>query len=58
MNYLIARMPHLLRNIPSTICYGSTFSEFLRIAKYILKITDIIPRASALFPRMVVKRWE
>ena len=58
MNYLIARMSHLLRKIPSTICYGFTFSEFPRIAKYILKITDIIPRESALFPKMMVKRWE
>ena len=42
-------MPHMSNNIPSSILYGSTFSELLRIAKYTLKINDFIPRASDLF---------
>ena len=36
--FFIVRMPHLQSNIPSTIFYGSIFSEFLRIARCTLKL--------------------
>ena len=48
----VVRMPHECSNIPSTIFYGSIFSEFLRIARCTLLFEDLIPRASELFRRM------
>ena len=45
-------MPNLQSNIPSTIFYGSVFSEFLRIARCTLKLKDFVPRAVELYARM------
>ena len=42
-------------NIPSNIFYGSTFSEFLRIARCSLLVEDFVYRASTLFKRMVAQ---
>ena len=50
--FFIIRMPHLSSNIPSSIFYGSVFSEFLRIARCTLIFEDFIPRASELYSRM------
>ena len=51
--FFIVRMPHLQSNIPSSIFYGSIFSEFLRIARCTLRFQDFIPRASELYKRMI-----
>ena len=51
--FFILRMPYLTSNIPSSIFYGSIFSEFLRIARCTLLCDDFIPRASDLYNRMV-----
>ena len=50
--FSIVRMPDLSGNIPSHIFYGSIMSEFLRIARATLLLTDFIPRASILYKRM------
>ena len=42
-------MPHSSSNIPSTIFYGSIFSELPQIATSTLKINNFIPRVSDLF---------
>ena len=39
----------------SSIFYGSTFSEFLRIARCSLLVEDFVSRASTLFKRMVTQ---
>ena len=49
----VVRMPHQSSNIPTTIFYGSIFSEFLRIARCTLLFQDFIPRVSELFHRMI-----
>ena len=46
-------MPDLRGNIPSYVFYGSIMSEFLRIARCTLILSDFIPRASSLYKRMV-----
>ena len=46
-------MPHFQSNIPSTIFYGSIFSEFPRIARCTLKLEHFLPRASELYSRML-----
>jgi len=51
--FFIVRMPHLQSNIPSSIFYGSIFSEFLRIARCTLKFQHFLPRASELYQRMI-----
>ena len=51
----IVRMPYLLSNIPSSIFYGSIFSEFLRIARWTLRLTDFVPKASQLYTRVVIQ---
>ena len=51
--FTIVRMPDLSGNIPSYVFYGSIMSEFLRIARCTLLLSDFIPRASALFKRMM-----
>ena len=48
-------MPHLSSNIPSTILYGSIFSELLQIANCTLRINYFIPRASDFFSRIIKK---
>ena len=48
----IVRMPHASSNIPTTIFYGSIFSEFLRIARCSLLFQDFVPRAGELFARL------
>ena len=39
-------MSHSSCDMLSTVFYGSTFSEFLQVARYTLRINDFIPRAS------------
>ena len=51
--FTIVRMPDLSGNIPSFVFYGSIMSEFLRISRCTLLLSDFIPRASALYKRMV-----
>ena len=51
--FFIVRMPHLSSNIPSSIFYGSVFSEFLRIARCSLLLDDFVNKASSLYQRMV-----
>ena len=51
--FFIVRMPHLCSNIPSSIFYGSVFSEFLRIARCSLLFHDFQDKASSLFQRMI-----
>ena len=51
--FTIVRMPDLSGNIPSHIFYGSIMSEFLRIARCTLLFSDFIPKASALYRRMI-----
>ena len=50
--FSIVRMPDLTGNIPSSMYYGSIMSEFLRIARCTLLLTDFVPRAKKLFLRM------
>ena len=49
----IIRMPDKNGNIPLHIFYGSIMSEFLRIARATLLYADFLPRAQALFSRMI-----
>ena len=49
----IIRMPDKNGNIPLHVFYGSIMSEFLRIARATLLFSDFLPRAKALFERMV-----
>ena len=51
--FTIVRMPDLRGNIPSYVFYGSIMSEFLRIARCTLILSDFIPRANSLYKRMV-----
>ena len=51
--FSIVRMPDLSGNIPSYVFYGSIMSEFLRIARCTLLLSDFVPRASALYQRMI-----
>ena len=53
--FFIVRMPHRSSNIPSSIFYGSVFSEFLRIARCTLRFEDFLPRSSELFLRMLAQ---
>ena len=48
-------MPHLSSNIPSTILYGSIFSELLQIANCTLRINYFIPRPSDSFSIIITK---
>ena len=50
--FSIVRMPHLSSNIPSSIFYGSAFSEILRIARCTLLFSDFTPRVTELLQRM------
>ena len=50
--FSIVRMPDLTGNIPSSMYYGSIMSEFLRIARCTLLLSDFVPRAKKLFLRM------
>ena len=51
--FFIVRIPHLKRNIPSTILYDSIFLKFLRIARFTLKLEYFLPRASKLCSPML-----
>ena len=51
--FSIIRMPDLSGNIPAHVFYGSIMSEFLRIARCTLLLSDFIPRANSLFRRMI-----
>lgn len=35
------------------VFYGSILSEFLRLAKFTLKLSDLVPKAKKLFLRMM-----
>ena len=50
--FFIVRMPYISSNIPSSIFYGSIFSEFLRIARCTLQLDDFLPKAYELYSRM------
>ena len=43
--FFIDCKPHFQSNIPSTISYGSIFSEFLGIARCILKVEHFLTKA-------------
>ena len=45
-------MTYLSSKIPSTVFYGSIFSELFRIARSTLRIDNFELEASDLFPRM------
>lgn len=51
--FFIARVPHLKGNVPAYNFYGSILSEFLRIAKWILKLYDFVPLTKKLFLSMM-----
>ena len=51
--FTIVRMPDLSGSIPSHVFYGSIMSEFLRIARCTLRLLDFVPKASALYKRMM-----
>ena len=51
--FTIVRMPDLNGNIPSNMYYGSIMSEFLRIARCTLLLSDFVPRAKTLYQRMI-----
>merc|ERR1712141_367476 len=53
--FSIVRMPDLTGNIPSSMFYGSIMSEFLRIARCALLLSDFVPRAKKLFLRMTTQ---
>ena len=53
--FFILRMPYLSSNIPSSMFYGSIFSEFLQIARCTLRLTDFVPKVSQLYARMVTE---
>ena len=53
--FFIVRMPHLSSNIPSSVFYGAIFSEFLRIARCTLLLSDFTPRAKELYNRMLIQ---
>ena len=54
----IIRMPDKNGNIPLHVFYGSIMSEFLRIARATLLFSDFLPRAKALFDRMIKQGGE
>ena len=49
LTFSIVRMLYLPSNVPSSMFYGSVFSDFLQIARCILKLTDFVPKASQLY---------
>ena len=51
--FTIIRMPDRSGNIPSHVFYGSIMSEFLRIARCTLLLSDFLPRANSLYRRMM-----
>ena len=53
--FTIVRMPDLNGNIPSNMFYGSIMSEFLRIARCTLLLSDFVPRARKLYERMITQ---
>ena len=50
--FFIVRMPNLSSDIPSYVFYGSLMSEFLRIARCTLRISDFCSRSASLVRRM------
>ena len=53
--FFIVRMLYLSINIPSSLLYGSIFSEFPRIAQCTLRLTDFVSKASKLYTRMITQ---
>ena len=47
--FFIVRMPHFESKIPSTIFYGSIFSDILCITKPTIKLEHFLPRDSELY---------
>ena len=54
----IIRMPDKNGNIPLHVFYGSIMSVFLRIARATLLFSDFLPRAKAIFERMIKQGGE
>ena len=48
-------MPYLSSNISSLIFYRSIFSDFLRIARCTLRLTDFVRKVSQLYPSMITQ---
>ena len=53
--FFVIRMLYRSSNVPSSIFYGSIFSEFLQIARCTLRLTKFIPKAPQLYTRMVTQ---
>ena len=53
--FFIVRMPYLSSNIPSSLFYGSIFSDFLRIVRCTLRLTDFVLKASQVYARVITK---
>ena len=53
VNFLIVGMPSIRSSVLSMIFYGSTMSEFVRIAKSILLLKSFLPAAKNLEDRMI-----
>ena len=51
--FLIIFNVHFEINIPSTVIYGSIFSEFLCISRCLLKLEHFLPRPSERFSGML-----
>ena len=49
--FFIVHMPRFESNVPSTIFYGSIFSEFMCIPRCTLKLEHFVPGASELYSR-------
>ena len=48
-------MRYVSSNIPSSIFYGSIFSEVLQKARCALRLIDFAPKSSQLYTRMVTE---
>ena len=53
--FFIVRMLHLSSNILSSLCYGSFYSELLRISRCTSLFSDFTRRPSELYNRMVLQ---
>ena len=52
---MLVRIPHLFSNIPSSIFYGSFYSERLRIGRSALPFSDFLPNTAELYRRIVAQ---
>ena len=53
--FFIVHMGYLSSSTPSSIFYGSIFSEFLRIARCAQGLTNFVPKASQLYTRIITQ---